>query len=96
MRTVLTEKLITTESTLVEFVIFNHEKRQMKVKYLRGKHEGKVRTYNNIPPEAFKNITEAKSKGKQVLKTIAKYRQEKSSFFTSFKNWFNSNLKSPY
>ena len=96
MRTALLERLETKDSSLIEYVVFAHREQKLTVKFIRGKHANKVKTYKGIPSEAFETIVNAKSKGKAVLKVLSRYRQESSSFFQVFKAWFNSNIRSPY
>ncbi len=95
-REILKEKVLVEDSSLVEFFVYDHNLLLLEVKYIRGKHKGKVVNYKNFPRDAFDFITTAESKGKALLSVLKKRKQETSSFFSFFKNFFNYRKKSKY
>ncbi|NME70180.1 KTSC domain-containing protein [Flammeovirga aprica] len=96
MREILVEKIITPESTLIEFLIYDRQKKALQVNYKRGKHAGETRVYKNFPADSFDMIITARSKGKALLRELKRYKQEEKSFFSFFKNLFSSGDKIPY
>ncbi|KXX70016.1 KTSC domain-containing protein [Flammeovirga sp. SJP92] len=96
MREILVEKIITPESTLIDFLIYDRQKKTLQVTYKRGKHAGKSKVYRNFPADSFDMIITAPSKGKSLLRELKRYKQEEKSFFSFFKNIFSSGDKIPY
>lgn len=96
MREILVEKITTPDSTLIEFLIYDRQKKVLQVAYKRGKHAGKNKTYNNFPADSFDMIITSKSKGKALLRELNRYKKEENSFFSFFRNIFSSNDKIPY
>ncbi|MBD0402509.1 KTSC domain-containing protein [Flammeovirga sp. EKP202] len=96
MREILVEKIITPESTLIEFLIYDRQKKSLQVAYKRGRHAGENRVYKNFPADSFDMIITAPSKGKALLRELKRYKKEENSFFSFFKKIFNPNSKVPY
>lgn len=71
---------VKTASTLIEFLEYDQQKREMLVKFKRGKYKGRQRRYFDISNSAFMQILNAESVGKSFLKITkdkkgANYRQ---------------------
>ncbi|AZQ61027.1 KTSC domain-containing protein [Flammeovirga pectinis] len=96
MREILVEKIITTESTLVEFLIYDRQTAELQVSYKRGKHSGKIRKYKDFPADSFDMIITSKSQGRALLRELKRYKHEENSFFGFFKNLFSTDKKVPY
>ncbi len=95
-RQVIQEKVVINNSSLVDFLIYDHHTNELIVKYKRGKHKGKARVYNGVTPSDFQEIINATSVGKTLLRTLAKYKKEEGIFFRFFKNLFSNNSDAAY
>jgi len=61
---------VTPDSTLVEFLEYDQRKKEMLVKFKRGKYKGMERRYIDIPKGDFMEVLESESVGKSLLKLI--------------------------
>jgi len=77
MKEVLLERVVPESSTLVEYLIFDAQAKQLEVKYKRGRHKGKARKYRNFSREEFEYITDAESIGKRLLSVLKKREMDK-------------------
>lgn len=90
MKEVLLERITPEKSSLVEYMIFDAQAKQLEVKYKRGKHKGKARKYRNFSKEEFEYITDAESIGKRLLSVLKKREMdsEQASIWGKIKRIF--------
>ena len=90
MKEVLLERVTPEKSTLVEYMVFDAQSKQLEVKYKRGKHKGKARKYRNFSKEEFEYITDAESIGKRLLSVLKKREidKEQASIWGKIKRIF--------
>ena len=62
---------VTPASSLVEFLEYDQHKRELLVKFKRGKYKGKQRRYADISKQSFMQLLDAESVGKSLLRLIA-------------------------
>ncbi|PWJ41996.1 KTSC domain-containing protein [Sediminitomix flava] len=96
VKEVLKEKIVIENSSLIEFLIYDYEAEFLEVKYKRGKHKGKIRGYESITLQDYKEIINSESVGRQLLRTLSHRQKEESSFLENFKNIFSNKSNTPY
>ena len=62
---------VTPSSTLIEFLEYDQQKRELLVKFKRGKYKGRLRRYFDVSNNAFMQILDSESVGKTLLKVIS-------------------------
>ena len=80
------------DSTLVEYVIYDYQKKELDVLYKKGKHKGNTRTYKHITEVELREIVESDHPGKRLLKTIAKKKGNSSGLW----GYFTEKIKDVY
>ncbi len=80
MREVVVEK-ISVKSSIINYLIYNHQKLELEVFYKNGKH----RVYEDFSAADLKYVMESSSVGKALLsrvkKDLSSKTEKKSSFF---------------
>ncbi|MCS6832766.1 MAG: KTSC domain-containing protein [Flammeovirgaceae bacterium] len=71
---ILKEKFL-VKSSLVEYLVYDYEKRTLEVKYKSGKHKGQTCVYKNFSQDHLKDILRAESVGKELLKILNKKKE---------------------
>lgn len=61
---------VTPSSTLIEFLEYDQLRKEMLVKFKRGKYKGMERRYFDISNSAFMEVLNSESVGKSLLKVI--------------------------
>lgn len=54
-------------SSYVSYLEYSKEDYRMSVKFIRGRHKGKLREYGNVMPQEFFNLLNAPSLGKAII-----------------------------
>ncbi|MDW7691400.1 KTSC domain-containing protein [Flammeovirgaceae bacterium SG7u.111] len=75
MRQILKEKFI-PNSSLVEYMIYDHETFKLDVKYKSGKKKGQTRRYHNITFDDFNSIISSDSAGHALISLVSTKREE--------------------
>ncbi|MGB3469071.1 MAG: hypothetical protein WBA74_27545 [Cyclobacteriaceae bacterium] len=68
---------VTPNSTLIEFLEYDQRKKEMLVKYKRGKYKGMEKRYFDISKNGFMNILNSDSVGRSLIRLV----QNKKSIF---------------
>lgn len=61
---------VTPASSLVEFLEYDQRKKELLVKFKRGKYKGRQRKYTDVSSGAFMQLLDAESIGKSLLRLI--------------------------
>lgn len=61
---------VTPSSTLIEFLEYDQQKKELLVKFKRGKYKGRLRRYFDVSNNAFMQILNSDSVGKSLLRVI--------------------------
>jgi hypothetical protein len=96
MREILQERIKTPDSSLIDYLVYDHAKEILQVMYKRGKYEGKLKTYKKFSRTAFEQIMQSESKGRELLKILQQLKQEDKSFLNFFRNIFSGKSGEPY
>lgn len=80
------------DSSLVETLDYDSDKKTLQVKFKRGKHKGRVRIYKEVAPEDFCKIMSSRSIGRAVLKMTRTHQGETKHSLTLMPRFLNSLL----
>ncbi len=61
---------VVPSSTLIEFLEYDQQKKELLVKFKRGKYKGKKRRYFDISNKAFMQILDSESVGKSLIRIV--------------------------
>ena len=61
---------VTPASSLVEFLEYDQRKKELLVKFKRGKYKGKQRRYADVSKNSFMQLLDSESIGKSLLRLI--------------------------
>ena len=76
MKEVLLERFVPEQSSLVEYLIYDTQAKELEVKYKRGKYAGKSRKYKGFIREEFDYITSGESVGKRLIGVLRRKKEE--------------------
>ena len=68
---------VEVNSSLIDFLEYSRKSLVLQVRFIHGKHKGKVRTYEDIVPQQFYNLLEAHSVGKALIHLLDQYKSNK-------------------
>ncbi|MEN7550857.1 KTSC domain-containing protein [Rapidithrix thailandica] len=88
MREVVSEKVTIPQSSLIDYLVYNYEKRELHVKFKRGKHKGQLRMYHGFSRSEYEGVVNAESPGRTLLKYLAQKRPKHGGFFSKLKSFF--------
>ncbi|GAA4821444.1 hypothetical protein [Algivirga pacifica] len=83
---VIKEKLDLPQSSLVEFLVYDYMTEELGVKYKRGKHKGKLRTYKQITNREYQWICGEESVGKALMKVLSEHKRHESGLWDKFRH----------
>ncbi len=57
-------------SSMVSYLEYSREECKMSIKFIRGRHKGKLREYDNVLPLEFFNLLNSPSLGKAIIQFL--------------------------
>ena len=69
------------KSSLIDYLIYDYQKKELEVRFKRGRYKGEVRSYGGVTKNELDSILTAESPGRRLLKVIAKKRGDDSGLW---------------
>ncbi|GAB4345023.1 MAG: hypothetical protein OHK0038_25260 [Flammeovirgaceae bacterium] len=71
---IVKEKFL-VKSSLVEYMIYDYERKTLEVMYKSGKHKGELCTYKNFSKDHLKEVLKAESVGRELMRILKRKKE---------------------
>ncbi|MBX2844024.1 MAG: KTSC domain-containing protein [Flammeovirgaceae bacterium] len=72
------EKDITKRSSILEYMRYSEQEKELEVKFKKGKWKGKKKVFKNISKEVYQTIIDSESVGRALIEVVGeqKYKEK--------------------